>query len=176
MIVGSLFSKRPRVTGSNCMTSCLAGVTDFSAGAFSTIESVRILLNSKSARHPSGVGDSSGNLGRYLCDHVAYAQTGNVRRLRSSLRPTRMRSTSPQRGYTFRASVKRNRRTFLGDMAFRWVSAVARQRGEWSRLVKCSRDTRTVCRWIRPSRMPGESRYPGSSAATPKPNSTWSRT
>jgi choline dehydrogenase-like flavoprotein len=45
----------------------------------SAIESVRILLNSKSAKHPSGVGGSSGHLGRYLCDHVAYAQTGNVR-------------------------------------------------------------------------------------------------
>lgn len=44
----------------------------------SAIESVRILLNSRSARHPSGVGDSSGHLGRYLCDHVAYAQTGSV--------------------------------------------------------------------------------------------------
>jgi choline dehydrogenase-like flavoprotein len=44
----------------------------------SAIESVRILLNSASAKHPSGVGGSSGHLGRYLCDHVAYAQTGNV--------------------------------------------------------------------------------------------------
>jgi choline dehydrogenase-like flavoprotein len=44
----------------------------------SAIESVRILLNSESAKHPSGVGGSSGHLGRYLCDHVAYAQTGNV--------------------------------------------------------------------------------------------------
>ncbi len=44
----------------------------------SAIESVRILLNSECARHPSGVGGSSGLLGRYLCDHVAYAQTGKV--------------------------------------------------------------------------------------------------
>jgi choline dehydrogenase-like flavoprotein len=44
----------------------------------SSIESVRILLNSQSAKHPSGVGGSSGHLGRYLCDHVAYAQTGTV--------------------------------------------------------------------------------------------------
>jgi choline dehydrogenase-like flavoprotein len=44
----------------------------------SAIESVRILLNSKSAQHPSGVGGSSGHLGRYLCDHVAYAQDGTV--------------------------------------------------------------------------------------------------
>ncbi|ETW23777.1 GMC oxidoreductase [Mycobacterium gastri] len=44
----------------------------------SAIESVRILLNSKSAKHPSGVGGSSGQLGRYLCDHIAYAQAGAV--------------------------------------------------------------------------------------------------
>src|SRR2546423_13842518 len=36
MIVGSLFSKRPRVTGSNCRTSCFAGGADFSANAFSS--------------------------------------------------------------------------------------------------------------------------------------------
>ena len=41
----------------------------------SAIESVRILLNSQSAKHPSGVGGSSGHLGRYLCDHVAYTQS-----------------------------------------------------------------------------------------------------
>ena len=44
----------------------------------SAIESVRILLNSESAKHPSGVGGSSGHLGRYLCDHVSYTQVGTV--------------------------------------------------------------------------------------------------
>jgi choline dehydrogenase-like flavoprotein len=44
----------------------------------SAIESVRILLNSESAKHPSGVGGSSGHLGRYLCDQVGYLQIGNV--------------------------------------------------------------------------------------------------
>ena len=44
MIVGSLFSKRPRVTGSNCRTSCLAGVTDFSMGSFSSVPRDRFLL------------------------------------------------------------------------------------------------------------------------------------
>jgi choline dehydrogenase-like flavoprotein len=40
----------------------------------STIESVRILMNSRSAAHPEGMGASSGVLGRYLMDHSA----GNV--------------------------------------------------------------------------------------------------
>lgn len=35
----------------------------------STIESVRLLLNSKSARFPDGFGNSSGTLGRYVMDH-----------------------------------------------------------------------------------------------------------
>ncbi len=44
----------------------------------SAIESVRILLNSECAKHPSGVGGSSGHLGRYLCDQVMYQQIGLV--------------------------------------------------------------------------------------------------
>lgn len=37
--------------------------------AASTLESTRILLNSKSRQHPDGLGNSSGVLGRYLMDH-----------------------------------------------------------------------------------------------------------
>ena len=37
--------------------------------AASTLESTRILLNSKSRQHPNGLGNSSGVLGRYLVDH-----------------------------------------------------------------------------------------------------------
>ena len=44
----------------------------------SAIESVRILLNSKSASHPSGIGGSSAHLGRYVCDHVSYTEVGRV--------------------------------------------------------------------------------------------------
>ena len=36
----------------------------------STLESVRILLNSKSRQHPNGLGNSSGLLGRYLFDQI----------------------------------------------------------------------------------------------------------
>jgi len=35
----------------------------------STLESTRILLNSKSRQHPTGLGNSSGALGHYLMDH-----------------------------------------------------------------------------------------------------------
>lgn len=37
----------------------------------STIESVRLLLNSATNRHPNGLGGASGHLGRYLMDHIA---------------------------------------------------------------------------------------------------------
>lgn len=37
--------------------------------AASTLESTRILLNSKSRQHPEGLGNSSGVLGHYLVDH-----------------------------------------------------------------------------------------------------------
>lgn len=40
----------------------------------STIESLRILMNSQSRAHPQGIGAASGVLGRYLMDHIA----GNV--------------------------------------------------------------------------------------------------
>ena len=36
----------------------------------STLESTRILLNSRSERHPNGLSNSSGVLGRYLMDHI----------------------------------------------------------------------------------------------------------
>ena len=36
----------------------------------STLESTRIMLNSRSARHPNGIANSSGVLGHYLMDHV----------------------------------------------------------------------------------------------------------
>ncbi|MDX2170138.1 MAG: GMC oxidoreductase, partial [Deltaproteobacteria bacterium] len=36
----------------------------------SAIESARLLLNSRSARHPDGLGNASGSVGRFLMDHL----------------------------------------------------------------------------------------------------------
>ncbi|MBM3987140.1 MAG: GMC family oxidoreductase [Planctomycetes bacterium] len=44
--------------------------------AASTIETLRILLNSRSAEHPAGLGNSSGLLGRALTDHVMVFNAG----------------------------------------------------------------------------------------------------
>ena len=46
--------------------------------AASSCETVRILLNSKSARHPQGLANSSGKLGRYLMDTVGSTVHGQI--------------------------------------------------------------------------------------------------
>src|SRR2546426_639703 len=38
--------------------------------AASTLESARILLNSRSRQHPNGIGNSSGHVGHNFCEHV----------------------------------------------------------------------------------------------------------
>lgn len=44
----------------------------------SPIETVRLMLNSTSAKHPRGLGNSSGLLGRYFMDHVPSLIMGTV--------------------------------------------------------------------------------------------------
>jgi choline dehydrogenase-like flavoprotein len=51
--------------------------------AASACESVRILLNSRSAKSPDGLGNSSGKLGRYLMDTVGSSVRGQVPLLES---------------------------------------------------------------------------------------------
>jgi choline dehydrogenase-like flavoprotein len=51
--------------------------------AASACESVRILLNSKSAQFPQGLANSSGKVGRYLMDTVGSDLAGQVPRLES---------------------------------------------------------------------------------------------
>ncbi len=46
--------------------------------AASSCETVRILLNSKSARYPQGLANSSGKLGRYLMDTVGSTVEGQI--------------------------------------------------------------------------------------------------
>jgi choline dehydrogenase-like flavoprotein len=46
--------------------------------AASACESARLLLNSKSSRHPQGLANSSGTVGRYLMDTVGYSASAHV--------------------------------------------------------------------------------------------------
>jgi choline dehydrogenase-like flavoprotein len=47
----------------------------------STIETARVLLNSRSARYPDGIGNASGVLGRYFMEHVHVFATARVPRV-----------------------------------------------------------------------------------------------
>lgn len=44
----------------------------------SAIESTRILLNSRNADHPAGVGNSTDHVGRHLRDHVSFTVSGTA--------------------------------------------------------------------------------------------------
>ena len=44
----------------------------------STLESTRIMLNSRSAKYPNGIANGSGVLGHYLMDHVMGGGAGGV--------------------------------------------------------------------------------------------------
>jgi len=55
----------------------------------SPVESVRLLLNSRSARHPGGIGNSSGLLGRYFMDQAASLVFG-------AFPPSAVQASSPE--------------------------------------------------------------------------------
>ena len=108
----------------------------------SAIESVRILLNSNRAEHPSGVGGSSGHLGRYLCDHVTVALTGDV--IEGDAEPA-----PSEDGFDFAATglyipsfceKESNELSWRLRHSDRDWSAASRQ-GACSRSAKCSHDT-----------------------------------
>jgi choline dehydrogenase-like flavoprotein len=83
-----------RTNGKECRAS--ARVVVLAAGS---CESVRILLNSKSARFPSGLANSSGKVGRYLMDTVGSSLGGQIPLL-ESLPPLNEDGTSESHVYT----------------------------------------------------------------------------
>jgi len=62
-----------KTTGSERQVSCRTVVL-----AASACESARLLLNSKSPRHPQGLANSSGKVGRYLMDTVGFGMSAMV--------------------------------------------------------------------------------------------------
>jgi choline dehydrogenase-like flavoprotein len=50
----------------------------------SPVESIRLMLNSASARHPNGLGNSSGTLGRYFMDQLPCIATGSYPRAKGA--------------------------------------------------------------------------------------------
>ena len=83
-IVASLALDGERVIGVNIVDrlTCERSVleTDAVVLCASSIESTRILLNSRNADHPHGVGNSSDQLGRHLRDHVSFTVSGTTDR------------------------------------------------------------------------------------------------
>lgn len=81
-IVESLALDGERVIGVNVVDRRTRARRVVRSGAValcaSTIESTRILLNSRNREHPEGVGSSSGHLGRHLRDHLAVTVSGTV--------------------------------------------------------------------------------------------------
>ncbi|MPY88265.1 MAG: GMC family oxidoreductase [Luteitalea sp.] len=65
--------QRDRATGVRVVDTETGKTYELYAGVIflcaSTLATARVLLNSKSRRHPNGLGGSSGALGRYLMDH-----------------------------------------------------------------------------------------------------------
>lgn len=79
-IVESLVLDGERVIGVNVVDrlTCERSVLKSSTVVLcaSSIESTRILLNSRNADHPGGVGNSSDHLGRHLRDHISFTVSG----------------------------------------------------------------------------------------------------
>jgi choline dehydrogenase-like flavoprotein len=76
--------KTSRATGVRVIDAVTRHEIDFSARVVflcaSTIESVRLMLNSKSGTFPEGIANSSGLLGRYVMDHhYGSGANGNVK-------------------------------------------------------------------------------------------------
>ena len=68
-----------RTTGAENQVLCRTVVLSASA-----CESARLLLNSKSARHPDGLANSSGMVGKYLTDTVGFGLSATVPYLRGT--------------------------------------------------------------------------------------------
>jgi choline dehydrogenase-like flavoprotein len=81
-----------RATGVRVIDANTREVMDFTARAVvlgaGTLESTRILLNSRSAARPDGVGNSSGLLGCYLSEHIMGIRGSGYMPVRIGTEPT----------------------------------------------------------------------------------------
>ena len=86
--------------------------------AAATLESTRILLNSRSPRFPNGIGNSSGVLGHYLMDHFTVEGAGGEL---ASLKSSRREPTGNPCGYLipkYANTEGHNNRNFLRGYRF----------------------------------------------------------
>ncbi|KRA97865.1 oxidoreductase [Devosia sp. Root685] len=70
-----------RATGAEVIDTRTGATSTINASAVvlcaSPVESIRLMLNSASAKHPAGLGNSSGLLGRYFMDQLPCVATGS---------------------------------------------------------------------------------------------------
>ena len=77
----------------------------------SMVESLRILLNSRDREFPQGLGNSSGTLGKYLMEHVAFNQHDGIFSVTGRADPPRMTMAREQTASIFRAITMARRAT-----------------------------------------------------------------
>jgi hypothetical protein len=95
--------------------------------AASTLESTRLLLNSKSRQHPQGLGNSSGVLGHYLVDHFGgIGAQGTSMCWRVATRYTR---TAKRRASSSRASATGTKRRVIRGYGFECSAGASRLPG-----------------------------------------------
>jgi len=106
----------------------------------SALESARILLNSKTTRFPSGLANSSGELGRNLMDHPFGAGANGTLPGRKTARLRQRRMASTCRAFvTSRTSI----RSSCGVRLSGWRRAQDWRRG--ARNLVLARSSRTPC-------------------------------
>lgn len=79
-VVRRVITQGQRATGVELIETTSGVVSTVNAGhvvlCASPIESVRLMLNSTTSEHPNGIGNSSGNLGRYFMDQIPMLAMG----------------------------------------------------------------------------------------------------
>jgi choline dehydrogenase-like flavoprotein len=94
-----------KASGVRVIDSVTKQVYDFKARvvilAASTLESTRLLLNSKSRRYPNGLANSSGVVGHYFCEHIMGPRAGGFLPMLRGKEPT-LDDGRPQSSYIVR--------------------------------------------------------------------------
>ena len=128
-------SKKGGVRGVRVINAVTRHETAFTARIVflcaSTIESVRLLLNSKSAQFPDGLANSSGTLGRYVMDHhFGSGASGS----HPGFKDKRTLGNRPNGIYIARfRNIKHQQPEFLRGYGFQgWSGRSGWDRGQWT--------------------------------------------
>src|SRR5215510_5618552 len=167
----------------------------------SSLESTRILLNSKSRQYPEGLGNSSGVLGHYLMDHMYQISAGGVVPVLKGMEYDY--SEGRAKGFTSPVSATSGtniptsfadtgcravaRRVIRSDMPDRRLASAQNSRSWCARILakspsgsargaRCCRARRTASRLTRKKSTPGASPFCASNVRTATMNAPWRKT